>query len=525
MDDNDKRQEKIEKLKERLNNLAVSKANIRRVAGEYLNIQDGEIRELMEDYLFLKPFRDKPGLSIWDWNYNIVNIILKVWEENIPENLVSRLLEKMGNHSRGKVCLFSCRKFRDIILSDDELREGILRDIEEKKDFSLAQGYIFDILDYGRSEGPGRTAQKDRCLQVFVKNAPERARAVDTVIALWSTFSQEKKLEYADMLFESDHNGRTAAYLLERFPYDDPCDDEPIVRKAMDLMFGAERIYLEDILDALRNYRMPGEAKVRFVEMMAENSGRIESSPPNGNREDYDWNCWMRELAGITHHLPPEARRLYVRTVAELSPSDTVPGLFLYASLEAFRENIDILMPHIDTLGAPESKKARLKVMNWREKAAELAKRLFMPDGGRVLAIFGSSTRGWDSLIDKAVLGKDDPDISDIGHFMSNVLSVVNKRRSINESLDAGRKIMGYAEKFLSERNDRQSLALVKDFLNKTCRNILNSTDNDTRLTAERVFDLVASMENELAPSAQEDGGRGRRKRAMEEFFSPDIVL
>lgn len=450
MDDNDKRQKKIEKLKERLNNLAVSKANIRRVAGEYLNIQDGEIRELMEDYLFLKPFRDKPGLSIWNWNYNIVNIILKVWEENVPENLVSRLMKKMGNHSRGKVCLFSCRKFRDIILSDDELREGILRDIEEKKDFSL---------------------------------------------------------------------------LLERFPYDSPCDDEPIVRKAMDLMFGAERIYLEDISDALRNYRMPGEAKVRFVEMMAENSGRIESSPPNGNREDYDWNCWMRELAGITHHLPPEARRLYVRTVAELSPSDTVPGLFLYASLEAFRENIDILMSHIDTLGAPESKKARLKVMNWREKAAELAKRLFMPDGGRVLAIFGSSTRGWDSLIDKAVLGKDDPDISEIGHFMSNVLSAVNKRRSINESLDAGRKIMGYAEKFLSERNDREGLALVKDFLNKTCRNILNSTDNDTRLTAERVFDLVVSMENELAPSAPEDGGRGLRKRAMEEFFSPDIVL
>lgn len=369
--------------------------------------------------------------------------------------------------------------------------------------------------------------QRDRCLQVIIKSCskPERIRAVDIVLSIWnSSLSADKKRKYADMLFENDNDGSVAAYFLGRFSFDD--SDKDIAQKAFSLVFEKDTVNVRNIISILKNYRMPSEAAVRFSEMIADNREKVECSLRYEIKEKLSSDPSI-ELALMANSIPGEARRAYVRAVAGILPETTVPNLFQESSPGVFSSGIDVLMENISYMNA-SSHSARTRTMRFPEKVAVLSERLFQSDGDTMLSVFGYNAKNWGSLVRAALMGSETRSGSSIGLFMSNILSTVKKRKTLDLPPHLEIRLMGFVEKFLNEHNDREGLALAKDFLHKTCRNILTSTNDAVRHSAELVVDLIVSMENELmlsGPADPEDENLFPGGQITEEFYSSGVVF
>lgn len=370
--------------------------------------------------------------------------------------------------------------FAEANKSPDLLRRFFFKDIgsgEPERQWDIT-GKTLEVLENQRQKG------------VFPScaSAVEIAVAVLDIIEMTSSVNRDQKNEIIKKCIEIITEGpeesvsRGIALFFSTLHY----SGTSVVKEMADAFFSLEKLRGEDVQTILAcRYHIKDELRDDIIGRIFDND-TMEKIVLPGQGKDRESGVMCAKIADSCGGVHLDRWTEYALTFL-LTGTEAREAFLDEISVPAVVGSFDLIMKTVPVL--PD--KCRKNLIKYRKHF--LSRKLSEPGGDVVMRHFGESSSFFKSMMGR-VFREDfaaDPNM-----VMKNILSGVNRSKSPTISPDVWENVLDCLSKNLHNRNDRETLFLTKEFLEKVCRKA-ESVEEVKETLLKLKMDLL-SLENEM---------------------------
>lgn len=373
--------------------------------------------------------------------------------------------------------------FAEANKSPDLLRRFFFKDIgsgEPERQWDIT-GKTLEVLENQRQKG------------VFPScaSAVEIAVAVLDIIEMTSSVNRDQKNEITKKCIEIITEGpeesvsRGIALFFSTLHY----SGTSVVKEMADAFFSLEKLRGEDVQTILAcRYHIKDELRDDIIGRIFDND-TMEKIVLPGQGKDRESGVMCAKIADCCGgvHLEHLDRWTEYALTSLLTGTEAREAFLDEISVSAVVGSFDLIMKTVPVL--PD--KCRKNLIKYRTHF--LSRKLSEPGGDVVMRHFGESSSFFKSMMGR-VFREDFA--ADLNMAMKNILSGVNRSKSPTISPDVWENVLDCLSKNLHNRNDRETLFLTKEFLEKVCRKA-ESVEEVKETLLKLKMDLL-SLENEM---------------------------